>query len=104
MLNTRRVYDYKGHRVYLRHLQDNLFEYVIPIGKDLFEKSFKIKYAPRKKQFTEKESKEIEDMMRDVANNFIDTYIYQHSLAAKVDKLIFHIIKFWQNRKIFRKK
>lgn len=95
-LRTRKVYDYRGYRVYLRHLSGNLFEYVIPVGKDLFEHSFLVKYGKGKKNFTKEGFDSIDEMMRDVANNFLDTLIYQRSFRGKINKLIFNAYKWRQ--------
>lgn len=94
-LKTKKIYEYKGYRVHLRQLGKNLFEFVIPIGKSLYEHSFEIKYAKRQKQFSEEEFKEIYDMMKDVANNFIDVYKYKRSVKAKINNLIFDAKRYW---------
>ena len=94
-LKTKKVYDYRGHRVFLRQLGRNVFEFITPSGKDLYEHSFEIQYAKRQKQFSEEEFKEIYDMMRDVANNFIDVKIYQRSFKAKINNLIFNAKRNW---------
>ena len=94
-LNTKKIYEYKGFRIHLRQLGKNLFEFIIPIKKSLYEHSFEIQYAKRQKQFSEEELREIYDMMRDVANNFIDVYCYKRSFKGKINNLIFNAKRYW---------
>lgn len=96
-LKTRKIYKYRGFRVYLRHLFGNLFEYLILDGDDIYEHGFRIGYnkCKRGRFFNQDELLQVDEMMMEVANNFIDTKIYERSLKSKINKLIFNAKRYW---------
>lgn len=90
-MKTLKVTEYRGKKIYVRHISRETFEYLIPLYGEIFSNLIEINKGRGQsfRDYTEEEYKNAVTMLVRTAQMFIDDKLFQRSLKHNVQN-IFH--------------
>ena len=85
ILTPIKIFNYRGWRVYVRHIKGNYFEFLAVFGS---EARMELYDFSNMKKMSQAQIIDVTEMMSQDARNFIDYIIYERSFITKIKQFI----------------